>query len=106
MNRDPFAAIADPTRRKIMSAIAHEPLTFNQISEQFDIVSRQAVSKQIRFLENSGLLKIHKVGREKYCYLSLEPLSEVNEWVQEMTLFWHKRLDNLDNFLHNQTKKS
>jgi DNA-binding transcriptional ArsR family regulator len=99
MKRDPFAAIADPTRRQIMSAVAKEPLTINQLSDKFSSVSRQAVSKQIRFLEHSGLLKIEKLGREKYCYLYLEPLTDVKEWMTEMTQFWEQRLDNLEAFL-------
>jgi DNA-binding transcriptional ArsR family regulator len=100
MKRDPFAAIADPTRRQIMSAVAKEPLTINQLSDKFSTVSRQAVSKQIRFLENSGLLKMEKIGRKKYCSLYIEPLNDVDEWIKEMTQFWQQRLDNLDTFLN------
>jgi DNA-binding transcriptional ArsR family regulator len=99
MKRDPFAAIADPTRRQIMSAVAKERLTINQLSDKFSSVSRQAVTKQIRFLEHSGLLKMEKVGREKYCYLYLEPLSDVEDWIKEMSQFWEQRLDNLGAFL-------
>jgi DNA-binding transcriptional ArsR family regulator len=99
MNRDAFAAIADPTRREIMSAVARESLTINQLSDKFIGVSRQAVTKQINFLADSGLLKIEKIGREKYCYLYAEPLNEVNAWIKEMNKFWEKRLDNLENYL-------
>jgi DNA-binding transcriptional ArsR family regulator len=100
MKRDPFAAIADPTRRQIMSVLAKEPLTVNQIAVHFSDISQQAISKQIHFLEKSGLIKKQKMGREQICYLHLEPLGEVNQWVAEMELFWHKKLDHLELFLN------
>lgn len=99
MNRDPFAAIADPTRRQIIGLLAHEQLNINQISDHFRQVSRQAVTKQINYLAESGLLRIEKIGREKYCYLTLEQLNEVNTWLKTYEQFWHKKLDRLGDYL-------
>lgn len=102
MNRDPFAAIADPTRREIIDLLAKDSLNINQISEHFNSVSRQAVTKQLKYLKDSGLIIIQKNGREKYCYLSLDNLSEVNNWLIKYRKFWSKKLDNLDHYLNKQ----
>jgi DNA-binding transcriptional ArsR family regulator len=99
MNRDPFAAIADPTRRAIIDLLAKEELNINQISEHFNSVSRQAVTKQIKYLEDSGLVIIKKNGRDKYCHLTLDNLDEVNSWLKLYEKFWNKKLDKLDSYL-------
>ncbi|MBA4303248.1 MAG: transcriptional regulator [Sphingobacteriaceae bacterium] len=99
MNRDPFAAIADPTRRAIIDLLAQQELNINQISDHFNTVSRQAVTKQLKYLEDSGLVSIEKNGREKYCYLSLDNLEEVNAWLIKYEKFWNKKLEKLDDYL-------
>lgn len=99
MNRDPFAAIADPTRRAIIDLLAKQELNINQISDHFNTVSRQAVTKQLKYLEESGLVNIEKNGREKYCYLALDNLAEVNNWLRQYEKFWNKKLDKLGGYL-------
>lgn len=100
MNRDPFAAIADPTRRAIIDLLAEEEeLNINQISEYFGDISRQAVTKQIKYLEESGLIQIEKYGREKYCCLVLDNLAEVNSWLKQYEKFWNNKLDKLGDYL-------
>jgi DNA-binding transcriptional ArsR family regulator len=99
MNRDPFAAIADPTRRAIIDLLAQQELNINQISDHFNTVSRQAVTKQLKYLEDSGLVTIQKNGREKYCHLVLDNLEEVNNWLRQYEKFWNKKLDKLGNYL-------
>lgn len=105
MNRDPFAAIADPTRRAIIDLLAQRELNIHQISAHFNTVSRQAVTKQVKYLEDSGLVNIVKNGREKYCYLALEHLQEVNNWIKQYEKFWNKKLDNLDSYLKKRNGK-
>jgi DNA-binding transcriptional ArsR family regulator len=99
MNRDPFAAIADPTRREIIDLLSKDNLNINQISEHFSTVSRQAVTKQLKYLEDSRLISIERNGREKYCYLTLDNLDEVNNWLKRYDKFWNKKLDNLEEYL-------
>lgn len=99
MNRDPFAAIADPTRRAIIDLLAKQELNINQISDHFNTVSRQAVTKQLKYLEDCGLVNIEKNGREKYCCLALDNLAEVNDWLIQYEKFWNKKLDKLDDYL-------
>jgi DNA-binding transcriptional ArsR family regulator len=106
MNRDPFAAIADPTRRAIIDLLANQELNINQVSEHFNTVSRQAVTKQIKYLEDSGLLSIQKKGRDKYCYLMLDNLNEVNAWLKQYEQFWNRKLDKLGTYLKKKNIKS
>lgn len=99
MNRDPFAAIADPTRREMIDLLSKDNLNINQISAHFNTISRQAVTKQLKYLAESGLVTIEKNGREKYCHLTLDNLDEVNNWLKKYEQFWNTKLDQLNAFL-------
>lgn len=98
MRRDVFQAIADPTRREIISMIAHQRLNLNTVAERFDI-SRPAISKHIKILTECGLITIKREGREHFCEARLQHLNEVNEWTQQFKVFWNQKLDALENFL-------
>ena len=102
MRRDVFQAIADPTRRKILSLLAQESLNLNSVAEKFHS-SRPAISKHIKILTECGLITIKQQGRERYCEAKLQKLNEVSEWVEQYKIFWTKKLDALDDFL---TKES
>ena len=69
MRRDVFQAIADPTRRAILSLIALHAMTPNALAEHFDS-SRQAVSKHIKVLVECKLVEQHHDGREIYYHLN------------------------------------
>lgn len=96
--RDVFQAIADPNRRAIISLLAEKPMHLNGIAEQFDI-SRPAISQHIKLLEECGLIRVSKVGRERYCRIEASKLKEVAEWVSVFKKLWDKRLDKLEAFL-------
>src|SRR5215472_14972515 len=104
--RDVFQAIADPTRRAIISMVAQEPLNLNSLAEQFD-VTRQAVSLHVKILTECGLIVIKQQGRERYCEAQLEMLGEVAQWVEQFKQYWESRLDSLENYLSKlqRTKK-
>lgn len=99
MERDPFAAIADPTRRAIIGLLKAQPKSINQLAEAFPDLSRQAVVKHIRYLEDCGLLRIKQKGRERICNLYLQSLAVVDAWVNEYEEFWQGRMGNLEKFL-------
>ncbi len=88
MKRDPFAAIADPTRRAIIHILSASPLTVNQVADHFMDISRQAVSKQIRHLQRSGFVKMMDIGRERHCHLQPIAFRALNEWVQQYSHLW------------------
>ena len=101
MRRDPWQALADPTRRKIIEVLSTAPQSVNTIADNFEI-SRPAISKQLKILEESSLVTIHKEGRERICRLTLSPLEEVFKWVQQYEFFWLDKLDKLDEYLKQQ----
>lgn len=105
MRRDVFQAIADPTRRDIISLLASgEPMNLNSIADQFDI-SRPAISKHIKILEECNLIDIQQEGRERICELKPEQLAPVSDWVDKNRKLWNSRLDKLENYLNTLQKK-
>lgn len=104
MRRDVFQAIADPTRREIISLVTQQSLNLNAVAEKFDI-SRPAISKHIKILTECGLIVIKKYGRERYCEPQLEKLIEVSAWLEQYRVFWNTKLDALENYLEELQKK-
>lgn len=111
MRRDVFQAIADPTRREIIKLLSNEKLNLNSIAEKFDI-SRPAISKHIRILNECGLIAVRKQGRERYCEARLGPLRKISRWVGQYESFWFTKLDALEQYLeddkliHSKKKRS
>lgn len=98
MRRDVFQAIADPTRRAILSLIALQALTPNAVAEHFHS-SRQAISKHIKILAECQLLKQEQNGREIYYQLNPKKLKEVDKWLEQFRRQWESRYNNLDKVL-------
>ena len=98
MRRDVFQAIADPTRREIISMIAHRSLNLNSIADQFHI-SRPAISQHIKLRTECGLITIKQHGRERHCEARLQKLNEVSHWVEQYRKFWTQKLDALEVYL-------
>jgi DNA-binding transcriptional ArsR family regulator len=86
-----FAAVADPTRRAILAALARKPATVTEIARSFP-VSLNAISKHIKVLERAGLIRREVVGREHHCYLQPRPLHRANAWLEHYRGFWEARL--------------
>jgi DNA-binding transcriptional ArsR family regulator len=103
--RDVFQAIADPTRRAILTLIALQAMTPNALAEHFD-TSRQAVSKHIRILTECQLVKQEQSGREIYYYVNAKKMKEVDEWLEPFRQLWEKRFDQLDKVLKQLKSKS
>ena len=99
MRRDVFQAIADPTRREIISMIAHQSLNVNTVAGNFD-VSRTAIYKHVKILTECGLVVVRQQGRERYCEARLDKLHEVSDWVGQYRQFWNARLDALEQYLN------
>lgn len=96
--RDIFKAIADPTRREIIELIALQPMTPNAIADHFD-TSRQAISKHLRMMTESGALKLEQQGREIYYRLEVEKMKEIDQWLEKFRKIWKERFENLDKLL-------
>jgi len=100
MRRDVFQAIADPTRRAILSLIVVQAMTPNAIAEHFD-TTRQAVSNHIKILTECQLLKKEQSGREIYYHFNPNKMKEIADWLAPFTKLWDDRFDRLDKVLNN-----
>lgn len=104
VRRDIFQAIADPTRRAIISLIALQAMTPNAIAEHFTS-SRQAISKHIQILTECELVKQQQQGREIFYSLNLIKMKEIAEWIKPYQQMWESRFNRLDEILAQQNKK-
>ena len=98
MRRDIFQAIADPTRRAIITLIAVQAMTPNAIADNFHI-TRQAVSKHLRILTECELIKQEYKGREIYYQLEIDKMKEIDKWIEQFRKIWETRFNQLDNVL-------
>ncbi|KAB5488823.1 MULTISPECIES: ArsR/SmtB family transcription factor [Flagellimonas] len=98
MRRDIFQAIADPTRRSIITLIAVHAMTPNALAENFNI-TRQAVSKHLRILSECELVKQEQQGREIYYSLEIEKMREVDLWLEQFRKIWETKFNQLDQVL-------
>lgn len=96
--RDVFQAIADPTRRAILTLISLQAMTPNALAEHFD-TSRQAVSKHIKILTECELVNQEQSGREIYYYFNPKKMKEVDDWLKPFRVLWEKRFDQLEQAL-------
>jgi DNA-binding transcriptional ArsR family regulator len=104
MRRDVFQAIADPTRRAILSLIALQAMTPNDIADHFGS-SRQAVSKHIKILTECQLVKQEQSGREIYYHFNSQKMKELDNWLEPFRATWEDRFNQLDNVLQNLKTK-
>ena len=98
MRRDIFQAIADPTRRAIITLIALQAMTPNAIAEHFD-TTRQAVSKHLKILTECELVKQEQKGREIYYRLEIDKMKEIDKWLEQFKKIWETRFNQLDDLL-------
>ena len=98
MRRDIFQAIADPTRRAIITLIALQAMTPNAIADNFH-TTRQAVSKHLRILTECELVKQKQEGREIYYSLEVEKMKEIDQWVDQFRKIWETSFNQLDHVL-------
>src|SRR5437667_11914592 len=102
-----FAALADPTRRRILAHLARGDRRVTDLARPH-AMSLPAVSKHLRVLEKAGLLRRRRYGRVHEMQLNAEPLKKAAQWVEEYRKFWEGSLDRLAEYLEktsNETKK-
>ena len=100
MKRDIFQAIADPTRRAIITLIAVQAMTPTAMAEHFNM-TRQAVSKHVKVLIDCKLVKLEETGRENYYHLNAEQMKALADWLDPLRKLWEDRFDQLDDLLTN-----
>lgn len=90
-----FAALADPTRRAILSRLRSGPATMGELAEPF-AMSRPAVSQHVKVLHGAGLVDQRAHAQWRTCTLKPGPLEEAERWVEEHRAAWTARFDRLD----------
>jgi DNA-binding transcriptional ArsR family regulator len=93
-----FAALADPTRRAILSRLARGEATVTELAEPFE-VSMPGISKHLKVLERAGLITRGRSAQWRPCKLKAEPLRDVADWVEHYRRFWEESFDRLDDYL-------
>jgi DNA-binding transcriptional ArsR family regulator len=98
-----FAALADPTRRRILAHLARGDKRVTHLARPHDM-SLPAVSKHLRVLEKAGLLRRRRYGRVHEMQLEAKPLKQAAQWVEEYRKFWEGSLDRLAQYLEKTNK--
>lgn len=96
-----FHALADPTRRSMLAALAGGSRSVGELAAPFDI-SLAAASKHIKTLERAGLVAREVQGRTHVCALDAKPLAEADAWLRDYSKFWTARLDALEALLREE----
>src|SRR5213594_5066892 len=93
-----FAALADPTRRAILSRLAGGAASVTELAAPFDM-SMPAVSKHLKVLERAGLIARGREAQWRPCRLEAGPLKDVAAWTERYRAIWEQRFDRLDTYL-------
>src|SRR5437660_11310647 len=100
-----FAALADPTRRRILAQLAQGDRCVTRLARPY-AMSLPAISKHLRVLEKAGLLRRRRYGRVHEMQLEAKPLIAAAQWVEEYRKFWEGSLDRLAAYLEKSAKSS
>ena len=103
-----LSALADPTRRAILSRLASGETSVTELAEPFEM-SLPAVTKHLKVLERAGLITRGRHAQWRPCQLKPQPLKDVAEWVGNYRQFWEQSLDRLEDYLRDiqeQEKKN
>ena len=93
-----FAALADPTRRAILSRLAAGEAAVNELAAPFEM-SQPAVSKHLKVLERAGLVERAVDRQRRPARLKAEPMAAAVGWLEEFEGFWSSSFDQLDGLL-------
>lgn len=93
-----FAALADPTRRAILTRLTTGEASVKELAAPFDM-SLPAVSKHLKVLERAGLIQRGREAQWRPCRLDAKPLREVDLWIENYRQFWEERFERLDAYL-------
>jgi DNA-binding transcriptional ArsR family regulator len=96
-----FAALADPTRRSMLSRLAEGEATVTQLAEPF-AMSLPAISRHLKVLERAGLIVRGREAQWRPSRLRAEPLDEAVDWLESRKQTWEERMDRLDAHLRKE----
>ena len=93
-----FAALADPTRRAILTQLTRGDASVNEIASPFEM-SQPAISKHLKVLERAGLVRRAKDQQRRPAQLQAAPMKEAVKWLEDFRAFWTSSFDQLDHLL-------
>jgi DNA-binding transcriptional ArsR family regulator len=93
-----FAALADPTRRAILSRLKQGEASVTELAEPF-AMTQPAISKHLKVLERAGLVSRGRDAQRRPCRLEPERLREATDWLESYRQFWSESYDRLDGLL-------
>ncbi len=99
-----FDALADPTRRQILDLLRERPRLVGELVDLLEI-SQPLVSKHLRVLRESGLVRVRQDAQRHWYELRVEPLVELDTWLESYRQLWQVRFDRLDACLHELQEK-
>jgi len=99
-----FAALADPTRRAILSRLTSGEASVTELAEPFDM-SLPAVTKHLKVLQRAGLITQSREAQWRPCKLEAKPMREAAEWMEPYRQHWEQRFDRLNDYLREVTHK-
>ena len=99
-----FSALADPTRRKILTRLSEGELSVTALAEPFNM-TQPAISKHLKVLENAGLIKRGRKAQWRPAKLQAAPLKEAADWVEQYRQHWEESFDKLDSYIKTIQKK-
>jgi DNA-binding transcriptional ArsR family regulator len=98
-----FAALADPTRRAILSRLAKGAASVHDIAEPF-AMSQSAVSKHLKVLQRAGLVERNIERQKRPAHLKAEPMAAAVDWLNVFRKFWSSSFEQLDELLEDLKK--
>ena len=104
LSRDVFAAVGDPTRRRVLDLLTRGELPVRRIAAPF-AMTRPAISQHLRILLRARLVHARRDGRERYYRLNAKPLRQIHDWVRHYERFWQGKLTALGEFLDKEAKR-
>jgi len=93
-----FAALADPTRRAILSRLSGGEASVKELARPFEM-TLPAISKHLKVLERAGLIERGREAQWRPCRLQAAPLQQASSWIEQYRQFWEQRLDRLEDYL-------
>jgi DNA-binding transcriptional ArsR family regulator len=93
-----FQALADPSRRMILSQLAREPMSVSELARPL-AMSLPAVMQHLAVLEQSGLVRTEKLGRVRTCRIEPQALSLAEQWIKQQRTGWEQHFDRLGQYL-------
>ena len=101
---DSMAALADPTRRRIVEALSQGALSSGDIASRFSI-SAPAISQHLKTLRLARLVRVRAEAQRRIYELDPEGVDEMSAWIAQIRRFWSTRLDALETQLRTEPPK-